>query len=463
MEVAAARGDPAGCPGGSGASPGGSGASPGGSGASPGGSGASPGGSGASPGGSGASPGVSGASPGGSGASPGGSGASPGVSGASPGVSGASPGGSGASPGGSGASPGGSGASPGGSGASSGGAGASPGGAGASPGGSWASPGGSWASPGGSGASPGGSGASPGGSGASPGGSWASLLDSHRGRDSLLRALCHGARLAGGLLLVLPDTPPPSSSSSRSSSPPPPSSRSSRSSSPPSLSSSSPPPSPPPSPPSPHPHHPPAAAAAAPLSRSALGPALLGASEELGRARVALRLLGHAATLREAAAYRLGQPHEDTLVRALSVLSHCVDCLFVPMETGAWAADLGLLLPQSLAQRLWGLSAAVWAIGLALDLARSARKLVLLSRERREMERDGDPDSHVLALRGRAQAEWIRVVAGAADLASAVHWLGPPGVAGPLWSGRLPHWALGALGCVSSAVILHGLLARGGV
>nr|XP_032837091.1 protein SPT2 homolog [Petromyzon marinus] len=427
MEVAAARGDPAGCPGGSGASPGGSGASPG--------------GSGASPGGSGASPGVSGASPGGSGASPGGSGASPGVSGASPGGSGASPGGSGASPGGSGASPGVSGASSGVSGASSGVSGASPGGSGASPGVSWASPG---------------------GTGASPGGSWASLLDSHRGRDSLLRALCHGARLAGGLLLVLPDTPPPSSSSSRSSSPPPPS-RSSRSSSPPSLSSSSSPPaSPPPSPPSPH-HHPPAAAVAAPLSRSALGPALLGASEELGRARVALRLLGHAATLREAAAYRLGQPHEDTLVRALSVLSHCVDCLFVPMETGAWAADLGLLLPQSLAQRLWGLSAAVWAIGLALDLARSARKLVLLSRERREMERDGDPESHVLALRGRAQAEWIRVVAGAADLASAVHWLGPPGVAGPLWSGRLPHWALGALGCVSSAVILHGLLARGGV
>ncbi|XP_078741491.1 peroxisomal membrane protein 11C [Lampetra fluviatilis] len=235
-----------------------------------------------------------------------------------------------------------------------------------------------------------------------------SLLDSHRGRDSLLRTLSHAARLAGGLILIannntttstttstssplpssspssspsLPSRPspsscPPSSSTSppsTSSRPSPPSSsRSSPSSTPPPSSPPSPPPSSPPSlpPSSPSPtspHHPPPA----PLSRAALGPALLGVSEELGRARVALRLLGHADTLRGAAAYRLGQPHEDPLLRALSVLSNCADCVYVPMETGAWASDLGLLLPQSVAHRLWGLSAACWAIGLALGLARS--------------------------------------------------------------------------------------------
>ncbi|OXB56366.1 hypothetical protein ASZ78_001774, partial [Callipepla squamata] len=133
-------------------------------------------------------------------------------------------------------------------------------------------------------------------------------LESYRGRDRALRALCYVSRLAGGAL--------------------------------------------------------------APRgSAQGLSRGLLAVSAQLSSCRTVLRLLDDFAMLRHSCAYGLGPKDEDALVRGLSVLCNVADQLYYPCEHVAWAADAGVVVVGS--QRWWAASTALWGFSLLLGILRS--------------------------------------------------------------------------------------------
>uniref|UniRef100_A0A803VF88 Peroxisomal biogenesis factor 11 gamma n=1 Tax=Ficedula albicollis TaxID=59894 RepID=A0A803VF88_FICAL len=70
---------------------------------------------------------------------------------------------------------------------------------------------------------------------------------------------------------------------------------------------------------------------------------LLAASAQLSSCRTALRLFDDLAMLRHSCSYGLGPEGEDALVRGLSVLCNVANQLYYPCEHLAWAADVGIV------------------------------------------------------------------------------------------------------------------------
>ncbi|NXF32722.1 PX11C protein, partial [Nyctibius bracteatus] len=147
------------------------------------------------------------------------------------------------------------------------------------------------------------------------------VLETYRGRDRVVRALCYGCQLAGGALAG-PQAPP-----------------------------------------------------------SGLPGSLLAVSAQLSACRTALRLFDDFAMLSYSCGYGLGPKDEDGLVRALSVLSNLANQLYYPCEHVAWAADAGIIRVGS--QKWWTLSMALWAFSLLLGILRSLRILFQLKRKLR--------------------------------------------------------------------------------
>ncbi|NXQ82862.1 PX11C protein, partial [Nyctibius grandis] len=147
------------------------------------------------------------------------------------------------------------------------------------------------------------------------------VLETYRGRDRVVRALCYGCQLAGGALAG-PQAPP-----------------------------------------------------------SGLPGSLLAVSAQLSACRTALRLFDDFAMLSYSCGYGLGPKDEDGLVRGLSVLSNLANQLYYPCEHIAWAADAGIIRVGS--QKWWTLSTALWAFSLLLGILRSLRVLFQLRRKLR--------------------------------------------------------------------------------
>lgn len=216
----------------------------------------------------------------------------------------------------------------------------------------------------------------------------------HRGRDRAVRALCYGCQLAGGAL------------------------------------------------------------AGPQASPSGLPGSLLAVSAQLSACRTALRLFDDFAMLRHSCGYGLGPKDEDGLVRALSVLCNVANQLYYPCEHVAWAADAGII--RTRAQKWWTLSTGLWAVALLLGILRSLRILCQLRRKLRQHKRTSSPQSQKEA-KAQVKAEVLSILAQAADLSNAIHWL-PPGF---LWAGRFPPWLVGLLGTVSSLIGIYQA-SRGG-
>ncbi|NXT30991.1 PX11C protein, partial [Pelecanoides urinatrix] len=187
------------------------------------------------------------------------------------------------------------------------------------------------------------------------------VLETYRGRDRVVRALCYGCQLAGGALSG-PQAQP-----------------------------------------------------------SGLPGSLLAVSAQLSACRTALRLFDDFAMLSYSCGYGLGPQDEDGLVRGLSVLCNLANQLYYPCEHLAWAADAGIIRVGS--QKWWTLSTALWALSLLLGILRSLRILFQL-RKLRQHNCTSSPPSRK-KMKAQVKAEVLSILMHSADLSNAIHWLPP--------------------------------------
>eukprot|EP00075_Anas_platyrhynchos_P038979 XP_027328232.1 peroxisomal membrane protein 11C [Anas platyrhynchos] len=188
-------------------------------------------------------------------------------------------------------------------------------------------------------------------------------LESYRGRDRVVRALCYGCQLAGGAL------------GGRQS-------------------------------------------PAAGLSRS-----LLAVSAQLSHCRTVLRLFDDLAMLSYSHGYGLGPKDEDAVVRGLSVLCNVADQLYYPCEHVAWAADAGIVPASS--SKWWEASTRLWGLSLLLGILRSLRILCRLRKKLRQQKCTSSSQDRK-KMKAQVKSEVLSIVSNMADLANAIHWL-PPG------------------------------------
>lgn len=215
------------------------------------------------------------------------------------------------------------------------------------------------------------------------------VLETYRGRDKVIRTVCYGSQLVGGVL----SRSPSSDGSSRR-----------------------------------------------------VGRSLLLLSAQLSHCRTVLRLFDDLSMLGYSHSYGLGAPEEDGCVRWLSVLTNMADQLYYPCEHVAWAADARIIRAKS--EKWWLLSTVLWGSSLLLGILRSLRVLVLLRKKLKKCDKSEDGRSKVAELRSQVRAELLSVVSCVADLSNAVHWM-PPGF---LWAGHFPEWAVGLMGTISSVI-----------
>ncbi|KAF7656309.1 hypothetical protein LDENG_00043720 [Lucifuga dentata] len=192
-----------------------------------------------------------------------------------------------------------------------------------------------------------------------------SLLESYRGRDKVIRTVCYGSQLVGGLL-----------------------SRGTEAE-----------------------------------ASSRLGKSLLLFSAQLSHCRTVLRLFDDLSMLAYSHSYGLGAEEEDVGVRWISVLTNIADQLYYPCEHIAWAADAKLLKAKS--GKWWVFSMVLWGTSLLLGILRSVRVLQLLKKKLKRCEQDRADGSRA-QLRRQMRQELLSILSSMADLSNAIHWM-PPG------------------------------------
>ncbi|KAG1934391.1 peroxisomal membrane protein 11C [Pimephales promelas] len=190
-----------------------------------------------------------------------------------------------------------------------------------------------------------------------------SVLESYRGRDKVIRTLCYGSQLVGGVL-------------------------------------------------------------ARKRSQSSVGKRLLLFSAQLSHCRTTLRLFDDLSMLAYSTSYGLGASEEDGLVRWMSILMNIADQMYYPCEHIAWAADAELINTRS--DRWWALSTGLWGLSLVLGILRSIRSIQILRRRVQRCGSSADSSGERAALRKQVRGEVLGVLGGLSDLSNAVHWM-PPG------------------------------------
>ncbi|XP_048832640.1 peroxisomal membrane protein 11C isoform X2 [Brienomyrus brachyistius] len=161
------------------------------------------------------------------------------------------------------------------------------------------------------------------------------LLESYRGRDKVIRTLCYGSLLAGGIV------------SQRG------------------------------------------------PGSSQLGNRLLLFSSQLSDCRTVLRLFDDLSMFAYTWSYGLGVSEEDAGVRWICVINNLADQLYYPLEHIAWAADARLIGVKS--ARWWTLSTLMWAVSLLMNILRSVRVILLLRKKMRKNRRTNQREgSHTL-------------------------------------------------------------------
>ncbi|XP_038571469.1 peroxisomal membrane protein 11C [Micropterus salmoides] len=214
------------------------------------------------------------------------------------------------------------------------------------------------------------------------------LLESYRGRDKVIRTVCYGSQLVGGVLSRKAETD---------------------------------------------------------VSSHRLGGSLLLFSAQLSHCRTVLRLFDDLSMLAYSRSYGMGTREEDSGVRWISVLTNVADQLYYPCEHIAWAADAELIKVKS--DKWWLFSTMLWGTSLLLGILRSLRVLLLLKNKLKRCERDGGGNSRS-QLRRQMRGEVLSVLGSTADLSNAIHWM-PPGF---LWAGWFPNWLVGLMGTISSVI-----------
>uniref|UniRef100_A0A1A7WC48 Peroxisomal biogenesis factor 11 gamma n=2 Tax=Iconisemion striatum TaxID=60296 RepID=A0A1A7WC48_9TELE len=214
------------------------------------------------------------------------------------------------------------------------------------------------------------------------------LLESYRGRDKVIRTVCYGSQLVGGVLTKKGETD---------------------------------------------------------ISSQRLGKSLLLFSAQLSHCRTVLRLFDDLSMLAYSHSYGLGASEQDAGVRWISVLTNVADQLYYPCEHIAWAADAELIKVRS--DKWWLFSTVLWGTSLILGILRSLRVLLLLKRKLKKYRRNGERSRRSQLCR-QMRGELLSIISSTADLSNAVHWM-PPGF---LWAGRFPSWLVGLLGTTSSLI-----------
>ncbi|XP_070817252.1 peroxisomal membrane protein 11C [Chaetodon trifascialis] len=214
------------------------------------------------------------------------------------------------------------------------------------------------------------------------------VLETYRGRDKVIRTVCYGSQLVGGLLSRKAETD---------------------------------------------------------VSSQQLGKSLLLFSAQLSHCRTVLRLFDDLSMLAYSHSYGMGAGEEDAGVRWISVLTNVADQLYYPCEHIAWAADAELIKVKS--DKWWLLCTALWGTSLLLGILRSLRVLLILKKKLKKHERDRGGNS-CSQLHRQMRGEALSVLSSMADLSNAIHWM-PPGF---LWAGRFPNWLVGLMGTTSSLI-----------
>ncbi|XP_017332786.1 peroxisomal membrane protein 11C isoform X1 [Ictalurus punctatus] len=222
------------------------------------------------------------------------------------------------------------------------------------------------------------------------------LLESYRGRDRVIRTLCYGSQLVGGII-------------SRKT-----------------------------------------------ANSSQLGKSLLLFSAQLSHCRTVLRLFDDLSMAAFSRSYGLGSTEEDKVQRCMSVLINVADQLYYPCEHVAWAADAELIKVKS--DKWWTLSTILWGLSLLLGTLRSLRIIRKLRKKVQKCREAGQGDSREKTATTTAEiqkqiwGEFLNILSSLADLSNAIHWM-PPGF---LWAGRFPDWLVGLMGTASSLLgMLH--------
>ncbi|XP_066504183.1 peroxisomal membrane protein 11C [Hoplias malabaricus] len=218
------------------------------------------------------------------------------------------------------------------------------------------------------------------------------LLESYRGRDKVVRTLCYGSQLVGGLMSQKTG------------------------------------------------------------DSSQLGKSLLLFSAQLSHCRTVLRLFDDLSMAAYSQSYGLGATEQDKVLRWMSVLINFADQLYYPCEHIAWAADAELIKVKS--AKWWTLCTALWGLSLLMGTLRSLRIILKLRRKAQKYRRAGqvgERDEAVIVtvdIQRKICEEVLNVLSSLADLSNAVHWM-PPGF---LWAGRFPNWLVGLMGTFSSLI-----------
>ncbi|KAM7388014.1 hypothetical protein PAMP_024218 [Pampus punctatissimus] len=139
------------------------------------------------------------------------------------------------------------------------------------------------------------------------------LLESYRGRDKVIRTLCYGSQLVGGVLSSKTEA----------------------------------------------------------VSSHQLGKSLLLFSAQLSHCRTVLRLFDDLSMLSYSYSYGFGGEEEDEAVRWISVLTNVADQLYYPCEHIAWAADAELIKLKS--DKWWLFSTVLWGSSLLLGILSRSR------------------------------------------------------------------------------------------
>ncbi|XP_068599290.1 peroxisomal membrane protein 11C [Brachionichthys hirsutus] len=147
-------------------------------------------------------------------------------------------------------------------------------------------------------------------------------LESYRGRDKVIRTVCYGSQLVGGVLT-----------------------RNTRTD----------------------------------ISSHRLGKSLLLFSAQLSHCRTVLRLFDDLSMMAYSHSYGTGAGEDDRGLRWISVLTNVADQLYYPCEHIAWAADAELIKVKS--DKWWLFSTVLWGASLLLGILRSLRVLILMKKE----------------------------------------------------------------------------------
>uniref|UniRef100_A0A3Q4B0I6 Uncharacterized protein n=1 Tax=Mola mola TaxID=94237 RepID=A0A3Q4B0I6_MOLML len=187
------------------------------------------------------------------------------------------------------------------------------------------------------------------------------VLETYRGRDKVIRTLCYGSQLVGGVL----------------------------------------------------------------SSKQQLGKSLLLFSAQLSHCRTVLRLFDGLSMLAYSYSYGMGAQEDDAGVRWISVLNNVADQLYYPCEHVAWAADAELIKVKSdkwwlFSTVLWGTSLLLGILRSLRVLMLLRKKLKTC-----KTDGGGSRCRVYACLYRQMRGEILSILSGMADLSNAIHWMPP--------------------------------------